>query len=474
MANKSTAVLIPLIVAVAFMMEQLDTTAIVTALPAIARGFGRDVVSLNVAVTTYLISLAVFIPISGWVADRWGARRVFILSILIFTIASAGCGLSPDYEALILMRALQGLGGAMMTPVGRLILLRSFDKSELVRAMTYFTVPVVIGPTLGPLLGGIITNSLGWRWIFYLNIPLGLAGMACARLIFPADERHMVPRFDGIGFFLSGCTLVLLQFGIELLAEPPLLLIRVLLCVAAGAVFGGAYLLWMQGRPHAALDLRLLRIPTFRHGAVSGGISRIGMNSVPFLLPLMLQLGFGYSPMQSGFMTFIASFGTVFIRPFASLLLRKLGFSRLLAANSLLTALVIAGFVFFTARTPGWAILAYGLIFGIGRGLQFTTLNTVSFVDTPPEALSRSTSLSGVIQQLTMGLGISIGAAQLQLLMSFGLETVHAFHVVFLVMALFTGLSSLCFLRLHPCAGSAVSGYLLPPVRNGAGASLGR
>jgi EmrB/QacA subfamily drug resistance transporter len=451
--------LIPMTVAVAFMMEQIDTTIITTALPSMAASFGRSAISLNLAITAYLISLAVFIPVSGWVADRFGMRRTFITALGLFTLGSLCCGAAPDFWSLIAMRVLQGVGGAMMTPVGRLILLRSFPKRELVRAMTYFTMPLIMGPMLGPVLGGLITHYFGWRWIFLVNLPVGLVGMAAAWRFLREQRLTSPPRFDTPGFLMTGAAFVLLQIAIQALGERGGLPLAGLLLLLAALIFM-VYARYMRGRSHPALDLRLLRIPSFRTGVLSGGISRIGLNSVSFLLPLMLQLGFGYSPIRSGLLTFIGSFGTVLIRPLVSRMLRLLGFSRLLSLNAVYGALGVAGFALIGIGTPDWVILAWGLLFGVGRGLQFTTLNTVNFVETSPEQLSRSTAFSGVAQQLTMGLGVAIAAT---LLTTFGRSgaavSVETFHHVFLVMAVLTLCSIPGFLMLSPETGAAVSGY---------------
>ena len=451
--------LIPMTVAIAFMMEQIDTTVITTALPSMAASFGRSAISLNLAITAYLISLAVFIPVSGWVADKFGMRRTFITALGIFTLGSLCCGVAPDFWSLIAMRVLQGVGGAMMTPVGRLILLRSFPKRELVRAMTYFTVPLIIGPTVGPILGGLITHYFGWRWIFLVNLPVGLIGMAAAWRFIREQRLDSPPRFDMPGFLMTGAALVLLQIAIQCLGDEGTLPLAGLLFLAAVLIFAG-YARYARFRAHPALDLRLLRIPSFRVGVLSGGVSRIGLNSVSFILPLMLQLGFGYSPIHSGLITFIGSFGTLLIRPLVSRMLRFLGFGRLLSLNAIYGAAGVAGFALIGMGTPDWMILAWVLLSGVGRGLQFTTLNTVSFVDTPREKLSGSTSFSGVAQQLTMGLGVAIAAALLKI---FGRNaagvSVETFHHVFLVMAVLTLLSIPGFLMLGPETGAAVSGY---------------
>jgi MFS family permease len=325
--------------------------------------------------------------------------------------------------------------------------------------MTYFTMPLIMGPMLGPILGGVITHYFGWRWIFLVNLPVGLIGMAAAWRFVREQRLSSPPRFDTPGFLMTGAAFVLLQIAIQCLGERGALPLAGLLFIAAVLIFTG-YARYMRGCAHPALDLRLLRIPSFRIGVLSGGVSRIGLNSVSFLLPLMLQLGFGYSPIHSGLITFIGSFGTVLIRPLVSRMLRRLGFGGLLSLNAVYGAAGVAGFALIGMGTPDWMILAWGLLFGIGRGLQFTTLNTVNFVETAPEQLSRSTAFSGVAQQLTMGLGVAIAATLLKTFGGGGAGiSVETFHHVFLVMAVLTLCSIPGFLMLKPETGAAVSGY---------------
>jgi MFS family permease len=325
--------------------------------------------------------------------------------------------------------------------------------------MTYFIVPVVVGPALGPILGGLITHYLGWRWIFLVNLPVGLVGMAAAFRIFREYRVANPPRFDLPGFLMTGLAFILLQIAIQLVGDRGRLAVAVLLFLGAALIFL-LYARFARRRPHLALDLTLLRIPSFRVGVLSGGISRIGLNSASFLLPLMLQLGFGYSPVHSGMITFIGSFGSVLVRPIVSGLLRRLGFSGLLSLNAVYASIGLAGFALVGRGTPDWVILACGLLFGVGRGLQFTTLNTVNFVETPPEKLSSSTAFSGAAQQFTMGLGVAAAAALLKTLgHSGGSISVETFHHVFLIMALLALFSIPGFLMLSPEVGAAVSGY---------------
>jgi EmrB/QacA subfamily drug resistance transporter len=301
--------LIPLIVACALFMENLDSTVLSTALPAIAASFGEDPVRLNLAITAYLFSLAVFIPISGWVADRFGARRVFRAAILVFTVGSILCGISQSLTELVLARIFQGLGGAMMVPVGRLVLLRSVDKAQLVSAMTYLTVPALIGPVIGPPLGGFITTYFSWRWIFFINVPIGLLGMLLATLFIEEIREERPPPLDLPGFLLTGIGLMSIVVAFESIGRPLLPAGAVLALFAIGAAALLTYLHHYRRQTHPALNLGLLRVPTFRVAIVGGFLFRIGIGATPFLLPLMLQIGFGMSPLKSGLLTFAGAAG---------------------------------------------------------------------------------------------------------------------------------------------------------------------
>jgi EmrB/QacA subfamily drug resistance transporter len=458
--SRKLRLLIPLIVAFAFLMEQLDSTIVTTAIPDMARSLGVPPLQMNLAITSYILSLAVFIPVSGWIADRFGARRVFAAALLIFTIASALCGFAQSLPMLIATRVFQGFGGAMMTPVGRLVLLRAFPRSELVTAMTYMTVPAIIGPTIGPLLGGLLTTYANWRWIFYVNVPIGLVGMALA-LRYVEDLRlPNPPRFDIPGFLLVGAGLASLQFALENighpLVPPPIV---VVFGVAAVALLAGFWA-YAHGKPDPALDLSLMSIRTFRVSTMAGGVSRMGVNAVPFMLPLMFQIGFGLSPAQSGSLTFVVSLGSLAVRTVSSRLLRTLGFRGVLTINGVVCAGVIAAFALTTATTPHWLVFLHVLGFGVVRSVQFMTTNTLTYADTPANKLSRSTSLGGVIQQLTVSFGVSIGATLLALIAGPGhLPSVVDFHHAFLLVALLTLASAPGFLLLTPGDGAHVSRY---------------
>jgi len=440
-------------------MEGLDSTMIAVAIPDMAKGLGESPLRLNLVITTYLLSLAVFIPVSGWIADRLGARIVFCTAITIFAIGSALCGISTSLWMMLVMRVLQGFGGAMMTPVGRLILLRSFPRSDLVSAMNWMTIPAMIGPTVGPIVGGFLTTYFSWRTIFYLNLPIGVLGVGLALWLI-SDFRAPAPtRFDLRGFFIAGGGLALLELAIENVGRPlipgPFGLVSFVIASAIFALYG-----WhARRRDDPILDLRLLRIRTFRIGTVTGGICRMGLDAAPFLLPLLFQVGFGMSPLQSGVLSFSSSLGAMAVRTLSSTLLRFFGFRRLLVGNACLAAGVTAGCGLLRPDTPAWLIFLFVLLSGCVRSIQYLGLNTVSYADVPAPVLSKSTGVAGVAQQLARGFGIAVGAALLAAIAGPRTVTIGDFRFAFFLIALLPLVSAVGFLRLTPGDGAEVSGH---------------
>ncbi len=451
---------IPMIVAVAFLMEQLDATIITTAIPDIARSLATTPVRMNLAVTAYVLTLAVFIPVSGWFADRFGARRIFTLALAIFTVGSVLCGLADSLPMLVATRALQGLGGAMMTPVGRLILLRSFPRRDFVTAMTYMTLPAIVGPLIGPLLGGLITTYASWRWIFLVNVPFGLVGIVLA-LRFVEDGREPLPaRFDSPGFLMVGGGVALLQFAMESVGQPMISAGETAGLLVAAAMLLVAYGLHAHRTVAPAVDLGLFRFRSFAVGALAGGLCRIALNAPSFLLPLMLQVGFGMSPILSGSLTFLSSVGAILVRVVASRLLRSFGFRKVLIGSAIAASLILAGFALLDPDTPRGVIAVYVLVFGLVRATQFMTSNTLSYADLPGDKLSRATSLGGVLQQLTVSFGVSLGATVLGVLTQDDhILTPGRFHQAFLLMAVVPLLALPGFMRLRPEDGRQVSGH---------------
>ena len=449
------------IVACALLMQNLDSTVIATALPTMARAFGADPVHMNVALTSYLLSLAVFIPASGWIADRYGSRRVFRAAILVFTIGSVLCGRATSLPFLVLARILQGAGGAMMVPVGRLLLLRSVAKSELVAAMAWLTMPALIGPVLGPPVGGLIVTYASWRWIFDINVPIGVIGIVLVSR-FVADVREPSPGpFDATGLALSGAALAALLFGLEtagrgVLAAP---LTAGMLGLAGLAAFG----YWRHARrhPRPVLDFSLMRIRTFGVAVAASTLFRIGVGAVPFLLPMMLQLGFGDTAAQSGAITFASAAGAMVMKPAAQWALRLRGFRDTLLWNGLLSALLLALVAAFRPAWPAAAIYGALLLGGFFRSLQFTAYNALVYADIPRSRMSAATSLYSTIQQVSLTLGVSAGAASLELAMAFDGHArpgLGDFSAGFLVVAGVSLLAAPVSLLMPGNAGAELSG----------------
>ncbi len=462
MRNGKISLVVPLVIACGMFMSQLDSTIIATSIPQMARSLGVGPLQLNVAITSYLITLAVFIPISGWVADRFGPRRVFCMALILFTAGSVLCGLSTSLAMLVATRILQGLGGAMMTPVGRLILIRSFPKDQLITAMNYVSIPALIGPTMGPLVGGLLTTYMSWRWIFYINVPIGLLGVLATQRFIADFSVPPPPRFDFGGFIIAGSGLGLFAVATEYLG-------RHLIPAAADAgLFAGAVTLLLFYVWHAkrvadpVLDLRLLRVPSFRAATLAGGLSRFAVGAVPFLLPLLLQVGFGLDPLHSGLLTFVTSLGAMVNKTIVRKVLRTLGFRRLLASNCVLLGLMICGLAMFRADTPHLFIWAYLLVFGFVRSVQVTSINALGYTDLTPEIMSKGTSIASVAQQLCMSLGVAVGATLLALSVgASGHITAAAFRPVFLIIGALPVLSIFEFLSLAPETGAQVTGHRL-------------
>jgi EmrB/QacA subfamily drug resistance transporter len=452
-------VVIPLVVGCAFFMEGLDSTMIAVSIPAMAKSLAESPLRLNLVIASYLLSLAVFIPVSGWIADRLGTRIVFCVAVLIFAAGSALCGISTNLPMLIGFRIIQGFGGAMMTPVGRLILLRSFPRASLVSAMNWMTIPAMIGPTVGPIVGGVLTSYASWRWVFYLNIPIGVLGAVLGFLLFENFRAPAPQRFDIGGFLIAAVGLFLFEFAIENLGRP-------MIAPWVGELFFPISLatlyIYVRHARHAAapvLDLSLLKIKTFRIGTLTGGVCRMGLDATPFMLPLLFQVGFGLSPMQAGSLTFSSTLGAMLVRSGSRSLLRWLGFRRALVFGSLGAAAITAVFALLNADTPTWIVVVCVLMSGCVRSIQYLALNTISFADVPSPLLSRSTSVSGVFQQLARGFGVALGAALLAIVAGGDRVSVGNFRIVFLLIAAIPLVSTLGFLQLSEDDGAEVSGH---------------
>lgn len=399
-----------LVVAAALFMESLTSTVIATSLAAIAADLQVDPLTLKLAFTAYFVALAIFIPISGWCADRFGAKTVFAAAIAVFTLASVGCALAWNLHSLVVGRFCQGLGGAMMLPVGRLILLRAIPRRELVSAMAWLAIPTLFAPILGPPVGGFITTYHHWRGIFWLNVPVGLLGLALALWWVPQVRAAEATPLDWRGFALTGAGLSLAIFGFTLLGSRSTHPGPALAMMAVGAALLWAYVGHARRTAHPILDLTLLDSASLRISIMGGNLFRVAVGALPFLLPLMLQLGFGMSAFESGLLTFSAAVGAVTMKLTAAPILRRWGFRRVLLANAWLSSAMMAALALFTAQTPGPVIMAVLLVGGFFRSLQFTSLNTLGYADVPQERLSRATALVAVAQQLSLAAGVAVAA----------------------------------------------------------------
>jgi len=409
-AEARTGPLLPLIIGAALFMQTLDSTVISNALPTMARSLHQDPVTLNLAITAYLLSAAVFLPISAWVADRFGARNVFRLAIIGFAGSSLLCGVAQTLWELVAARMLQGVAGAMMLPVGRLVLLRSVPKSQLVNAMSYLTMPALLGPILGPPLGGFIVTFSSWRWIFFINVPMGLLGVTLATLFIPDVREAVKEKLDVRGFILTGCGLAGLVYGFDNIGKNVLPFVVVAAMLAGGLICGALYVFHARRTPNAILDLSLLKIRTFTASTVGGLFSRLIIGASPFLLALLLQLGFGLSAFQAGLLTFSGAAGALVMKTTARPIIRRFGFKRTLIVNAVLVAALSGCYCFFRASTPHWIILITLLTGGFFRSLQFTALNAMGYADVSPPLMSRASSLSSMFQQLAQSLGVGLAA----------------------------------------------------------------
>jgi EmrB/QacA subfamily drug resistance transporter len=456
------AVVTALIVATALFMENMDGTVLSTSLPAIARDLREDPIVLKLALTSYMLTLAVFIPASGWVADKLGARTVFCTAIATFVLGSILCGASTTLPELIAARCFQGLGGAMMVPVGRLVLLRSIPKSEMVDSLAYLTVPALIGPVVGPPLGGFITTYLHWRWIFWINVPIGLLGIVLTLKFIENVRERDVAAFDLGGFLLSGTGLLSLVFGMTIIGRGMAPGWAVAALIAAGAILLALYVRHARHAPAPILDLTLLKLPTFKAGVVGGFLFRLGIGAIPFLMPLLLQLGFGLSPFQSGSLTFAAAAGAMAMKFTASRLLRRFGFRSILIGNAVISAVFLASYGLIGVNTPH-ALIFFGLLIGgFFRSLEFTALNAIGYSDVEQARMSRATSFASVSQQMSQAVGVAVAAASVQGVqwaLSDAVLVPRDMQLSFFVVALVSLCSILFFARLGPDAGAEVSGH---------------
>ncbi|HEY4201642.1 MAG TPA: MFS transporter [Devosiaceae bacterium] len=449
-----------MILAVALFMEQMDSTVISTSLPAIATDIGTSPVALKLAVTTYLVALAIFIPISGWMSDRYGARNIFRLAIFVFMLGSIACAFSNSIETFVVSRFLQGIGGSMMTPVGRLLLVRGTPRNQLVNAMAWLTIPALIGPILGPPIGGFLTTFLSWHWVFWINIPIGVMGIILVTRFLPAGEPRNPRPMDFPGFILSGIGFSGLVFGLSVISLPALPIIYGYLTVAVGVICGLLYLLHAKRAKYPLLDPKMFRYPLFRAAVVGASNFRIGIGAMPFLLPLMLQLGFGLTPFESGMITFISAVGAMGSKFLATRTFNAFGFRNVLIATTAISSVFLAVNGFWTAETPVALIMVCLLAGSLLRSMAFSGVNAMAFADVDEADNSQATAINAVAQQISVAMGVAVGGGVLDLsssLLHGGKIEILDFHIAFFAVAIISALSCITFMRLPADAGDMLT-----------------
>lgn len=455
--------IVPLILAVALFMEQMDSTVIATSLPAIAHDLGVGPITLKLALTAYMVSLAIFIPLSGWMADRFGAKRIFRTAIIVFVFGSILCAVSNSLVAFVVSRFIQGMGGAMMTPVARLVLVRSTSRSELVSAMAMLTIPALVGPLAGPPLGGFITTYFTWHWIFLINVPVGIIGYILSGIYLPDIQSARPAPLDVRGFLLGAVAAGGTMFGLSVISLPALPPEVGIASTAIGLVSCWLYVRHAKRHPAPLLDLKLFQDSAFRAAAIGGTLFRISVGAVPFLMPLMLQVGFGFSPFQSGLITFTGAIGAITTKFLAKRVLTFLGFRTTLIVAAIAGASLTFVNGFFTPATPVLVMSFILLLAGFARSFFFTSVNALSFADIRNEDASKATSMSAVLQQMSLALGVAIAGAILEIetmITGTHLE-LRDFHIAFMIISALTLIAVFPFITMAKNAGASVSGHRL-------------
>ena len=454
--------LLPWLVAVAFFMESVDTTILNTAVPAIAKALAVAPLSMKAVLSSYTLSLAVFIPISGWMADRFGTRRVFASAIGVFTLGSLLCGISNNIHVLVACRILQGFGGAMMMPVGRLTMVRTFARSELVRAMSFVAIPGLIGPMLGPVAGGLIVGYFHWRVIFFVNLPIGLLGLYMVYRHLPDYREKESRQLDFIGLILFGCGVAILSYVLEVFGEHTLSGRAMLGLLAISAVSLTAYGLRATRTKFPLLRLALFRIRTFR-AAVSGSyFTRLGIGGIPFLFPLLYQVGLGFTPIQSGLLMMPQALAAISLKMTMPGILRRFGYRTVLVSNTVILGLLIMLFATIGADTPVWLIVAQVFVFGFFTSLQYTSMNTLAYADVTAEQASSASTIASTMQQMSISFGVATASLATAFFipnrfLSNAPEMIHGVHHAFVCLGVLTVLSTMVFRELRSDDGDSIS-----------------
>lgn len=437
--------IIPPIVSLALFMEAVDTTIINTAIPSMADSLHVSAIDLKIALISYLLSLAIFIPISGWLADKFGSRKIFLGAVLVFTLSSFFCGFSTHLYELVFARFIQGMGGAMMIPVGRLIIVRLFQREELISAMNRVIIPALIGPALGPLLGGVISEAFSWRWIFWVNIPFGILNFVLAYYWIENFTQENIPAFDWVGFLLFGFGLASLVFGFSAVSESDFSFGLIMIILGAAILLLSLFGYYATHTKYPVLKVKLFLTRTFRVSVLGNILTRIGFGGVPFLLPLFLQIPLGFSPESAGLMVALTAIGSLFMKFFTKQFATHFGFKNILRLNTVLLGLSLWLFLGVHHGTPLVVISVFSFLFGVMASLQFSTMNPLAYADITPNDLSAATSVMSTVQQVASSFGVATTAIVLRESKLLNLVT---FHHAFFILGLITILSSAVFLLL--------------------------
>jgi EmrB/QacA subfamily drug resistance transporter len=459
-ATKTSMTAVALLVAGTFFMENLDATVITPAIPKMALSFAVPPVALNTGVSAYMLTLGIFIPVSGWLANRFGARKVFVSAIALFTIASLMCALAPTLSSFVLVRILQGIGGAMMVPVGRLVVLRVTPKERLIQAIATLTWPALVAPVLGPPLGGWLSEHVSWRWIFWLNLPLGIIAFVVALMLVPRTENNRELRFDWTGFVLTGSALFCLLYVADLLGRTNIAWLDALGLSVAGLVLLVFVTRHLKRTAHPMVDLGALKIPTFAVTIWGGSLFRIGVSAVPFLVPVMFQIGFGYDAFKSGALLMAVFAGNLAMKPMTTSILKRFGFRRVLIVNGLLNVTTIAACATIAAGMPLPLVCVILFLSGMTRSMQFTALNTVAFADIAQPAMAAANTLFSAAFQLAMGFGVALAAIAWRigaLVISPTVAPAGQFRIAFLVIAAISLVGVWDSLKLSSRAGEHIT-----------------
>ena len=453
--------LLPWLVAVAFFMESLDTTILNTAVPAISSALGVAPLSMKAVLASYTLSLAVFIPISGWMADRFGTRRVFAAAIGLFTLGSFLCGISGNIRLLIACRVLQGCGGAMMVPVGRLTLVRTFAKSDLLRTMSFVSIPALVAPMLGPIAGGLIVGYLHWRFIFFLNIPIGLAGLILVYLHLPdyrADKTHPL---DVVGLILFGSGIALLSYVLEIFGEHALSAGEMSGLLAVSFVLLAGYAIHARTLSFPLLQLKLFSIRTFRAAVGGSFFTRLGIGGVPFLLPLLYQVGLGFTPIESGLLVMPQAMAAMSMKTLMPGLLRRVGYRGVLISNTLILGVLLMAFATIGPRTPVWVIVLQAFLYGAFTSLQYTSMSTLVYADIEKEDTSSASSIASTMQQMSISFGVAAAGLATALFVPSNQSNppvmIHGVHEALVALGILTIVSTIVFRSLKIGDGDDVS-----------------